>query len=220
MNLVTDRQTSWNLTGHPSVFHDPSNLPYEAVRRMWWTGFGTGAILGLIAALSLFIAALVFDCRIVINAPTSGATDDVPGGPRDPGTAVRPVPLDAYDPTTDSPSPGIPGTEPQSPPQTVAPSADSTLPEGVSVPDRLPDINPLFPESFPDSPEDDASRPGPFSPSEPVRNTPPPIPLIHHGDRAVETRDLLAAMRAEERIERVAPIRRITMRGRCCGLRG
>lgn len=208
MSFLSEHRTSWNLTGDPSVFQNPANLPYEAVRRMWWTGFGTGAILGLIAALSLFIAALVFDCRIVINAPTAGATDDVPGGPRDPGAAVRAVPLDAYEPTIDSPSPGVPGTEPQSPPPSLAPLKRSTLPDGVSVPDRLPDINPLFPESFPASPEDDPLRPDPLLPLDPIPNTPPPIPLIHNGDRAVGGRDLLAALRARERIECVAPVHR------------
>jgi hypothetical protein len=168
MSLVSEHRTSWNLTGDPSVFHNPANLPYEAVRRMWWTGFTTGAVLGLAGALGLFFIALVFDGRIVINAPAADVEHEVPSGPLDPGTVVRRVPLDAYDPPAQVQNPGTLATGPSSPPaDTSEPGKPRTVEIPVNdplIPNRLPDINPLFPESFPASPEDDPLRPDPLPP--------------------------------------------------------
>jgi hypothetical protein len=184
MSLVTERRTSLELTGEPSVLHNPANLPYEAVRRAWWAGFQS-AVLTIVITLLMIVAAVAI---IKDGMGGKSSTSRVPNGAPEISEPYR------------DPADAAPGVGPRVPGNAYDPSEESKeLDDGTPV-----EINPVFPDLLP------ADEPG--------RNTPPPIPLSHDGDRAVEGRDLLAALRAQERIERIAPVRRITMNGRCCGL--
>jgi hypothetical protein len=185
MSLVTERRTSLELTGEPSVLHNPANLPYEAVRRAWWAGFQSAVLTIVITVLVIVVAG-----AIIMDGMAEKRTGRrVPNGAPELSEPYR------------DPADAAPGVGPRVPGNAYDPSEESKeLDDGTPV-----EINPVFPDFLP------ADEPG--------RNTPPPIPLSHAGDRAVEGRDLLVALRAVERIERIAPVRRITMSGRCNGLR-
>lgn len=228
MSLVTERRVCLKLTGEPSAIHDPANLPYEAVRRMWWSGFLSAISCSVIAFL---IVAVLFNLPDRFEVP-SGPRDvpeiSEPAPANDTGTARsrstqaggrgRRVPLDAYDPTKDSPSPGVPGTKPEPPPQTRATSTFSPTASGVLVPDRVPNPSDPFPmereapkDLFPDT------LPGPV-PSNPATPSKAAGAFDAHGRSDVH--ELLAAMRAERHTERVTPLRLLVMRGRCTRICG
>lgn len=176
MSLVTERRTSWELTGDPSVLRDPANLPYEAVRLAWWKGFQAAVAIALATVIAMLVAVvailIVNNAEVRVNVPRHPSEGTkVPTGPR------------VDDEQDDRPG-SVPGTAPTKP--TTDEPGEPRLREvpvtDPPIPDRLPNINPLFPDSLP------AEEPG--------RDTPPPIPLIHNGDR-------------------VDPVRHVTPVGRC-----
>ncbi|MEZ6131111.1 MAG: hypothetical protein R3C59_20760 [Planctomycetaceae bacterium] len=198
MSLVTERRTSWELTGDPSTLRNPANLPYEAVRRAWWSGFQSAMWTVVITVLLIvMIVAIIRDGNDKPNGPrvpreAPEISEPAPSSPGSiPGVGPR-VPGNAYDPASDSVSPGVPTSPPSG---TLIETPTSDVPSGP-LPEFLPGS---------DSPD---------------RSTPPPIPLSHEARPTDDARNLLIALHAERRIEWVKPTRRICASGRCLGIRG
>lgn len=149
MSLVSNRRTSLELTGEPSVLHNPANLPYEAVRAAWWKGFhAAGVVFMCVAVVSLvtLIAVMIIgNVQIEVNDP------------RSPGSA--------------------PGTPPMSEPAEPRLPEDSPTGPLNEAPETLPYIDPRFPEFLPAEPDDDPLWPDPLLPLDEAGNEVPSGPL-------------------------------------------
>lgn len=122
MSVSSKRRSTLQLTGEPRLWHDPSNLPYAAVRKVWWEGFWACILLLVLLIVVVAIVwvairdaqeknrrehppmapALVGDAvpRPFGSQPSSNSSDaeeassgtEVPTGP-------RPKPADALEPS-------------------------------------------------------------------------------------------------------------------------
>ena len=82
MSVSSKRRSTLQLTGEPRLWHDPSNLPYEAVRKVWWSGFRTCVWILVVVA---FVAIVIWTA---VEEERAKTRQHPPQAPSLPGAAV------------------------------------------------------------------------------------------------------------------------------------